>query len=109
MGDLFAFGLTAFATLFVTIGPLETAAVYATVTAGIHKPDRKKLAVRSVVVATGLLTAFGLLGNQMDIDLEHCLGVPRSAAKPDDPEHKCTAEWQYTHLAPLTAAQMKAS
>jgi multiple antibiotic resistance protein len=65
MGDLLGFGLTAFATLFITIGPIETAAVYAAVTAGIHKPDRKKLALRSVVVATGLLTAFGLLGNQV--------------------------------------------
>lgn len=65
MGDLLTFALTAFATLLVTIGPVETAAIYATVTAGIHKPERKRLARRSILIAGLLLFAFALVGNQV--------------------------------------------
>ncbi len=46
---------------------------------------------------------------EMDTDLEHCFGVARSAAKPDDPEHKCTPEWQYENFAALTSLEVKAS
>ena len=33
--------LSAFVTVFVTIGPIETAVVFAALTAGVHRPERK--------------------------------------------------------------------
>jgi multiple antibiotic resistance protein len=61
--DVPGFALTAFVTLFVTIGPIETAAVYAMLTSGVHRPERARLAWRSVVIAGGLLVAFAFAGN----------------------------------------------
>jgi multiple antibiotic resistance protein len=61
--DLLAFAATAFVTLLVTIGPVETAAVYAMLTSGIHRPDRGRLAWRCVVIAGMLLFAFAFAGN----------------------------------------------
>ena len=43
--------LSAFVTVFVTIGPIETAVVFAALTAGVHRPERKSLAARSVRVS----------------------------------------------------------
>lgn len=54
--------LSAFVTLFVTIGPIETAVIFASLTAAVHRPDRLNLAVRSVVVAGGMLLLFALGG-----------------------------------------------
>jgi multiple antibiotic resistance protein len=39
--------LSAFVTLFVTIGPIETAVVFAGLTAGVHRPDRRSLLAKS--------------------------------------------------------------
>ena len=63
--DLISFALTAFATLLVTVGPHDSAAVYASLTSGVHKPHRENLAWRSVSIAGILLLAFALGGNQM--------------------------------------------
>lgn len=63
--DLLSFMLSAFVTLFVTIGPIEAAAVYAGLTAGVHLDERGQLAWRSVVIAGILMLAFGLAGNQV--------------------------------------------
>jgi multiple antibiotic resistance protein len=54
--------LSAFVTLFVTIGPIETAVVFAGLTAGVHRPERRSLAARSTVVAGAVLLAFALGG-----------------------------------------------
>ncbi len=54
--------LSAFVTLFVTIGPIETAVVFASVTAGIHRPARRSLAVRSILIAGAMLLLFALGG-----------------------------------------------
>jgi multiple antibiotic resistance protein len=54
---------SAFVTLFVTIGPVETAVVFASVTAGIHRRHRVSLAVRSIVIAGGVLLLFAVAGN----------------------------------------------
>jgi multiple antibiotic resistance protein len=51
------------ATLFVAIGPVETAAVFASLTSGIHKADRISLATRSVLIAGGMLLLFAIGGN----------------------------------------------
>jgi len=43
--------LSSFVTLFVTIGPTETAVIFAGLTSGIHHKERRSLAVRSVAIA----------------------------------------------------------
>jgi multiple antibiotic resistance protein len=60
----FPFGLwSAFVTLLVTIGPVETAAVFASLTTGVHHSNRKSLAARGVVAAGAMLLAFAIAGN----------------------------------------------
>jgi multiple antibiotic resistance protein len=54
---------SAFVTLLATIGPVETAAVFASLTVGISRPRRIGLAVRAVLIAGGLLLVFALAGN----------------------------------------------
>src|ERR1700722_8562193 len=54
--------LSAFVTVFVTIGPIETAVVFAALTAGVHRPERKSLAARSVTIAGVVLLLFALGG-----------------------------------------------
>jgi len=54
---------SAFVTLFVTIGPIETAAVFASLTAGVHNANRANLAVRAVAIAGLMLLLFALAGN----------------------------------------------
>jgi len=72
----FPFGLwSAFVTLLVTIGPVETAAVFASLTSGVHHRNRKSLAVRSVMAAGAMLLVFALAGNLL-LDL---LGVSLAA------------------------------
>ena len=54
--------LSAFVTVFVTIGPIETAVVFAALTAGVHRPERRSLAARSVMIAGVVLLLFALGG-----------------------------------------------
>jgi multiple antibiotic resistance protein len=54
---------SAFVTLFVTIGPIETAAIFAGLTGGVHNANRTSLAVRAVFIAGVLLLIFALAGN----------------------------------------------
>ena len=54
---------SAFVTLLVTVGPIETAAVFASLTNGIHRTHRVSLAVRAIIVASALLLIFALAGN----------------------------------------------
>ncbi|MEI9988621.1 MAG: MarC family protein [Rhizomicrobium sp.] len=54
---------SAFVTLFVTIGPIETAAVFASLTTGVHRSRRTSLAARSVSIAGVMLLLFALGGN----------------------------------------------
>lgn len=54
--------LSSFVTLFVTIGPVETAVVFASLTAGIHRSQRRGLARRSVAIAGFVLLLFALGG-----------------------------------------------
>lgn len=49
--------------LLVTIGPIETGVVFASLTAGIHRRDRAKLAVRATLIAGLVLLLFALGGN----------------------------------------------
>ena len=54
--------LSAFVTVFVTIGPIETAVVFSALTAGVNRPERKSLAARSVTTAGVVLLLFALGG-----------------------------------------------
>lgn len=54
---------SAFVTLLVTIGPVDTAAVFASLTRGIHHANRKSLAVRAVLAAGTMLLVFAVAGN----------------------------------------------
>jgi multiple antibiotic resistance protein len=54
--------LSAFVTLFVTIGPFETALVFASLTAGVHRPERRSLATRATLIAGLMMTLFALGG-----------------------------------------------
>jgi len=51
-----------FVTLLVSIGPIETAAVFASLTKGTHHSNRKSLAARAVIVAGVLLLVFAIGG-----------------------------------------------
>jgi len=62
--------LSAFVTLFVTIGPIETAIVFASLTAGVHRPDRESLATRSILIA-GIMLALFALGGTTALSLLH--------------------------------------
>jgi multiple antibiotic resistance protein len=54
---------SAFVTLFVTIGPVETAAVFASLTGGVHNANRSRLALRAVAIAGLMLLLFAVAGN----------------------------------------------
>ncbi|NML08021.1 MarC family protein [Sphingomonas sp. G-3-2-10] len=55
--------LSSFVTLFVTIGPVETAVVFASLTAGVHRSQRRALALRSVTIAGVVLLLFAVAGS----------------------------------------------
>jgi multiple antibiotic resistance protein len=62
--------LSSFVTLLVTIGPIETGVVFASLTAGIHRGERVSLAIRSTVIAGFVLLLFAVGGN-FTLDLLH--------------------------------------
>jgi multiple antibiotic resistance protein len=55
--------LSSFVMLLVTIGPVETAVVFASLTTGTHRHDRSSLATRSTLIAGLVLLLFALGGN----------------------------------------------
>ena len=55
--------LSSFVMLLVTIGPIETAIVFASLTAGIHRSERQSLARRSVMIAGLVLLLFAVAGS----------------------------------------------
>ncbi len=69
--------LTSFTTFFATIGPVEAAVLFAAFTAGIDEKERTGIAVRAVLIASGILLVFTLLGQPM---LQQ-LGVSLAALK----------------------------
>jgi multiple antibiotic resistance protein len=62
--------LSAFVTLLVTIGPVETAVVFASLTAGVHHEQRGSLARRSVLIA-GLVLLLFATGGAFVLSLLH--------------------------------------
>jgi multiple antibiotic resistance protein len=55
--------LSSLVTIFVTIGPIETAVIFAGLTAGVHHQDQRSLALRSVEIAGLMLLVFAMFGN----------------------------------------------
>ena len=55
--------LSSFVTLFVTIGPIETAIIFAGLTSGGHHRERRSLALRSVAIAGLMLLLFAMGGD----------------------------------------------
>jgi small neutral amino acid transporter SnatA (MarC family) len=59
------FTITAFATLFVAIGSIDTAIVFGGLTAGVHRPERYRLAWQAVLIAGLVLLDFALFSNRL--------------------------------------------
>jgi multiple antibiotic resistance protein len=72
MTELF---VSAFVTLFVIIDPPGCAPIFASLTSGATPPHRRAMAVRSVLIAAGILLFFALFGE----DLLRKLGVSLAA------------------------------
>ena len=62
MTELF---VSAFVTFFVVIDPPGCAPIFASVTAGATAQHRRAMAIRSVLIAAGILIFFGLLGEAL--------------------------------------------
>ena len=60
-----ALAITAFVTLFVIIDPLAVAPLFVALTRHLDPPQRRAAAVRACIVAAGVLTLFGLLGQRL--------------------------------------------
>jgi multiple antibiotic resistance protein len=59
------FLVTAFATLFVVIDPPGLVPLFIALTRGMDAAHRRRLALRACLIATGILLAFGLLGDAL--------------------------------------------
>ena len=62
MIDLF---VSAFVTFFVIIDPPGCAPIFASLTSGAAAAHRRAMAIRSVLIASGILLFFGLLGEKL--------------------------------------------
>lgn len=62
---MLAAALTSFTTFFATVGPIEAAVVFATLTPSVPVAERRKIAVRAVAIATLILAAATLAGGPM--------------------------------------------
>ncbi len=54
--------LPAFVLLFVTIGPIDLAAIFSGMTAGMERKKRKRVALRGVLIAGAMLLIFAVAG-----------------------------------------------
>lgn len=57
--------LVAFTTFFAVIGPIDVAAIFAGLTAGMPPAHRRRTAVRGVLIATGILLLFAFFGRSV--------------------------------------------
>jgi multiple antibiotic resistance protein len=72
MTELF---ISAFVTLFVIIDPPGCAPIFASLTSGASKADRRAMGIRSVMIAAAILLFFAVLGE----DLLDALGISLAA------------------------------
>lgn len=54
--------LNSFTTFFATIGPVEAAVLFATLTPKMAREERRRIAMRATLIATAILAVFTLLG-----------------------------------------------
>ncbi len=59
---MFDLALVAFTTMFATINPIDGAVVYAAITANASSHERHRMAIRGVLIATGILMVFAFGG-----------------------------------------------
>ena len=57
--------LTSFTTFFATIGPIEAAVIFATLTPNAAAPERRMLAIRATAIASGILATSTLAGGPL--------------------------------------------
>lgn len=62
---MFEFLLTSFTTFFATVGPVETAVLFATLTPKMPQQERAAIALRATAIASVLLLIFTLLGRTL--------------------------------------------
>jgi len=62
MADLF---ISAFVTLFVVIDPIGCAPIYAGMARGASEAQFREMAIRAIVISTGVLVFFALLGERL--------------------------------------------
>ena len=65
MNELGTLFVSAFVTLFVIIDPPGCAPIYASLTRDCPPQQRRAMALRSVLIASGILVFFGLLGEEL--------------------------------------------
>lgn len=70
------FGL-AFATLFATVSPVDVAAIFAAITLTNSQHARRKMAMRGVMIASGVLVLFAFIGDW----LLNALGISLAALR----------------------------
>lgn len=58
-------GVVALATFFVTVGPVDVAVVFAVLSQGMTRAQRRRMAWRAALLATGILMLFALLGEAL--------------------------------------------
>ena len=64
MRKIVEFAASAIVMLLVTIGPLETAAIFGVLTAGARRRMRARLALQAVAIAGGVLVVFAIGGTK---------------------------------------------
>jgi multiple antibiotic resistance protein len=64
MRSIVEFAASAIVMLLVTIGPLETAAIFGVLTAGARRRMRSRLAIQAVAIAGGVLVVFAIGGTK---------------------------------------------
>lgn len=62
---MIAFVLASFTALFVTVNPIKGAAVFAVLSKRDSRPERRRVAARATLIASGLLTVFVLVGDDL--------------------------------------------
>ena len=69
----------AFTTFFVTLGPIEVAAVFAALTQNRSTLHRRSMAIRGTLIATGILLTFAIFGDWLLGSLGISLAALRTA------------------------------
>lgn len=59
------YALTSFTTFFATVGPVEAAVLFATLTPKMARPERAAIAMRATAIASLILLVFTLLGQPL--------------------------------------------